>query len=212
MLYRADQSITRQLDLMRYIKLQRFQWLSVLLLLKRPQWKLIDKVSSMHIRESSDLSRGSVEEFSNSNTQDPPIMQSEQRRLVELILKSKDPVDVRLTSLTSLKKVESLNEQNEEQQEVMVQSQAETCIAADSKPPREAYNQIFERVTKRKKQIILPADQEAQVILEEQKQMEESHNYPMNAKANDSMAAPLTLPSISRADISECLFDHEVLP
>lgn len=63
MLKRADSSIKKQMDLVRYIKLQRFHWLSAPLLLKPPQLDLMEKVATMQIRESSDLDRGSEDDF-----------------------------------------------------------------------------------------------------------------------------------------------------
>ena len=47
--------ISGQLDLVKYIKLQKMKWLTVMTMLKPSQMLLIDKLSKMLIYESSDL-------------------------------------------------------------------------------------------------------------------------------------------------------------
>ena len=55
MLDRANSMISRQLDLVKYIKFQKMKWMTVMTVLKPSQMLLIDKLSKMLIHESSDL-------------------------------------------------------------------------------------------------------------------------------------------------------------
>ena len=113
-----------------------------------------------------------------------------------MILKSKEPVDVRLTSLIGLKKAgEMFDKQNEEQhkQELRLQPQDETCIEEISRP-REAPQTSIEKVTsKRNKSTSITQSATSQAILEENISMVERHTQHMRIVTQDSMA-PLTLP------------------
>ena len=158
----------------------------------------------MHIRESSDLARGSEEDL--SNIEDPPIMPSEFQRLVKMILTSKDPVDVRLTSLIGLKKS---CDQNQQHSQELLQPQENSHIGQSSNNCQVA-KQSFERYTGKRKKISV-ANQEFQVMKEESKSTKENHNNLMGTEDHDSMSN-LTLPTIFRDNHSNVPFHDEILP
>ena len=90
MLDRADLLITRQLDLVRFLKLQKLKCLTTLSALSPPQMELVHKMSTMLIHESSDLNIGKVDDVDNSSdtAEDPPVIGAMKRRLIESVFTS----------------------------------------------------------------------------------------------------------------------------
>ena len=104
MLDRAEYSITKQLDLVQFIRLQRMQWLSLLTLLKPPQLRLVEDLTKMLIHESSDL------DVNDEIPYQEPIMEDfKWKKLV----KSEDKVDQRLLQMIGLKLRNMKNEDND---------------------------------------------------------------------------------------------------
>ena len=84
MLKRADQQIARQLDIARFIKLRQMQVISMMALFKPFQLPLIDKVSTMLMHESSDLSEKDLFPLHDKNLN---------AYKVKKFVRSRDPID-----------------------------------------------------------------------------------------------------------------------
>ena len=104
MLDRAEYSITKQLDLVQFIRLQRMQWLSLLTLLKPPQLRLMEDLTKMLIHESSDLDVNDEIPYQEPITED-----FKWKKLV----KSEDKVDQRLLQMIGLKLRNMKNEDDD---------------------------------------------------------------------------------------------------
>ena len=97
MLRRANQSIVRQLDLVRYVKLRQMMWLNVLTELKPSQLNLIDILSTMVIHDTSDLN----EQHENASSEGKaPLKESINLKKLE---KSTFPRDRRLNKIINFR-------------------------------------------------------------------------------------------------------------
>ena len=70
MLKRADSAVSRELDLVKYIQRSRLHSLMTLISMRSHQQLIAEKISTCLIRESSDLSDNSSDDFELEKEQD----------------------------------------------------------------------------------------------------------------------------------------------
>ena len=100
-LNRSQRQINRELDLVRFLKIQQMQWLAVLTSLDSTQLQLIDRLSMRLVHESSDVGRASDE---NELSGERAIWKGQpvERRHLTKLFKSKTPLDRRLVTMIKL--------------------------------------------------------------------------------------------------------------
>ena len=100
-LNRSQRQINRELDLVRFLKIQQMQWLAVLTSLDSTQLQLIDRLSMRLVHESSDVDQASDE---NELSGERAIWKGQpvERRHLTKLFKSKTPLDRRLVTMIKL--------------------------------------------------------------------------------------------------------------
>ena len=85
-------------------------------MLKPPQFQLIDSLSTMLIRESSDLGKGSMSDGDTSDANQSTMRRALKSREVEALFESQEPADQRLISMVGQKEENKMDHKAESDQ------------------------------------------------------------------------------------------------
>ena len=77
--------------------------------MKPPQFQLVDSLSTMLIRESSDLGKGSMSDGDASDANQSTMKRALKSREVEALFESQEPADQRLISMVGQKEEKKLH-------------------------------------------------------------------------------------------------------